>query len=259
MKGDRVASPADVRAWRGPEQRLQGQYRVGQDAQVALFVPDFGLLLGSRAGSTALVGGDLSFQGPVRRYAGRAEKLSGDEQKSAKPYGWRKVHAAGPTSESLNSTIDGAQPRWKRACSSSKASKPRCVKIRDRVENRQRGRGKLDRDGRTAGYIDRANDTARLCVARSFRAVDATTCCRTGRCLVRLADGWQAVGACSRFPTKLRGAARRSQVRRSNMMSAINTNALRRTLPPGRLIQTPGPGEGKGTAPRERRRLADFF
>ncbi len=155
MKGDRMAS-ADVALGAGKG----SAFKVTPGAAgrtVALFIPDFGLLLRESGWLDGLIGADLVFQG---KYDDRlAEPKLGGTIKLG-PYRMEKVTPRGDVG-TLNSTIDGLN-RAGNALQQFDNLEAKIVKVADRVEVVSARTSGKSIGLTTAGYIDLASDTARL-------------------------------------------------------------------------------------------------
>jgi hypothetical protein len=125
---------------------------------VAVFIPDFGLLLREAGWLDGLNGGDLNFQG--RFDDSTAEpKLTGSLRLG--PYRMVKVAQPRPDIGSLNSAIEGLN-RAGDALQQFDKLEARIVKVGDRVDISQ-GRTNGKSIGLTTeGWLDLARDTARL-------------------------------------------------------------------------------------------------
>jgi hypothetical protein len=155
MTGERLAS-ADLSLGAGKG----AAFKVAPAAagrSIAVFIPDFGLLLKEAGWLDGLVGGDLNFQGRFDDSAPES-KLSGTLRMG--PYRMTKVE---PRSDigSLNSMIDGLN-RTGNALQQFDKLEARVVKVGDRVDI-AKGRTSGKSIGLTTeGWLDLGNDTARL-------------------------------------------------------------------------------------------------
>lgn len=155
MKGERVAS-ADIALGAGKG----SAFKVTPGAAgrtVALFIPDFGLLLREAGWLDGLIGGDLSFQG---QYDDSLAEPKLDGTIKLGPYRMEKVTPRADVG-TLNSTIDGLN-RAGNALQQFDSLEAKIVKIGDKIEVTS-GRTSGKSIGlTTAGYLDLAGDTARL-------------------------------------------------------------------------------------------------
>jgi hypothetical protein len=228
MKGDRVAS-ADVTLGGGRGSAFK--VTPGSAGRtVALFVPDFGLLLRESGWLDGLVGGDLSFKGQYDDMLAEP-KLSGTTKLG--PYRMEKVTPRADVG-SLNSTIDGLN-RAGNALQQFDGLEAKIVKVRDRVEIVSARTSGNSIGLTTAGFIDLANDTARLrgIVVPGFALNNLLS---NVPLLGPLLTGGKDGGLFA-ISYKLEGPLDdlKSDV---NMMSAITPNALR-ALFSGPVDQTP--------------------
>lgn len=155
MAGERLAS-ADLALGAGKGSAFKVT-PAGSGRTVALFVPDFGLLLRESGWLDGLVGGDLTFQGRFDD-ATPQSRLTGNVHLG--PYRMERVTPRADVG-SLNSTIDGLG-RAGNALQNFDSLEARIAKTGDRIEVTD-GRTSGKSIGlTTAGWIDLGNDTARL-------------------------------------------------------------------------------------------------
>ena len=155
MAGERLAS-ADLALGAGKGSAFKVT-PAGRSRTVALFVPDFGLLLKEAGWLDGLVGGDLNFQGSFDDSTPQS-RLTGIMRLG--PYHLEKVAPRADVG-SLNSTIDGLG-RAGNALQNFDSLEARMAKTGDRVDITN-GRTSGKSIGlTTAGWIDLGNDTARL-------------------------------------------------------------------------------------------------
>lgn len=228
MKGDRVAS-ADVALGAGKGSAFRVTPGAG-GRTVAMFVPDFGLLLREAGWLDGLLGGDLNFKGQYDDTMAEP-KLSGTIKLG--PYRMEKVAPRADVG-SLNSTIDGLN-RAGDALQQFDSLEASIVRVGDRIEV-VNGRTNGKSIGlTTAGVIDLASDTARLrgIVVPGFALNNLLS---NVPLLGPLLTGGKDGGLFA-ISYKLEGPLDdlKSEV---NMMSAITPNALR-ALFAGPMDQTP--------------------
>lgn len=155
MAGERLAS-ADLALGAGKGSAFKVT-PAGNGRTVALFVPDFGLLLKEAGWLDGLVGGDLTFQGRFDDTTPQS-RLIGDLRLG--PYHMEKVTPRKGVG-SLNSTIEGLG-RAGNALQNFDSLDARLVKTDDRIDV-SNGRTSGKSIGlTTAGWIDLGSDTARL-------------------------------------------------------------------------------------------------
>ena len=155
MVGDRLAS-ADLSLGAGKGAAFKVA-PASPGRTIAVFIPDFGLLLKETGWLDGLVGGDLNFQGSFDDSTPES-KLTGFVKLG--PYHMVKVE---PRTDigSLNSAIDGLN-RAGNALQQFDKLEARIVKVGDRVDI-AKGRTSGKSIGLTAeGWLDLASDTARL-------------------------------------------------------------------------------------------------
>ncbi len=156
MKGDVLAS-ADVSLGAGKGMAFKVTPAPPRGRNVAVFIPDFGLLLKEAGWLEGLVGGDLSFQGGFDDSTPEP-KLTGKIKLG--PYRMTKVDP-NPDVGSLNSTIDGLN-RAGNALQQFDVLEGNITKVGDRIDIAN-GRTSGKSIGlTTAGWIDLGKDLGRL-------------------------------------------------------------------------------------------------
>jgi hypothetical protein len=155
ITGDRLAS-ADLSLGAGKGAAFKVTPAT-QGRNIAVFIPDFGLLLKETGWLDGLVGGDLGFQGHFDDTTPES-KLTGTVHLG--PYRMVKVEPRADVG-SLNSAIDGLN-RAGNALQQFDKLEARMVKVGDRVDI-TKGRTSGKSIGLTTeGWLDLSNDTARL-------------------------------------------------------------------------------------------------
>jgi len=183
-----VWRPPDVGAWRGvseaaPSRSLQGRAGRTGRAVSSRFGPaasgESGWLDGSWSAEEPQSKGQYAISWPSRTQAG--------DDKNSRPYRMERSRRGTDVGRPQLDDRRGSTRAGKKRLQAVRQLEAKIVKIRrDRVRDRQRRApdgNSMDWDdgGR---YIDLANDTARLCVASSFRAL------RSNKLLSKRADAW---------------------------------------------------------------------